>query len=482
MTVTVRIPTPLRAYAKGQASVTVSAANVGEALRALAADHGELRKHLFDESGALRPFVAVYVNGEDVRHLQQDATPVKSGDTLVIVPAVAGGQVGGGRSVASPYGLTRDEIRRYSRHLILPDVGLEGQRKLKEGRVLVIGTGGLGSPVALYLAAAGVGTIGLVDFDVVDETNLQRQILFSADHVGKSKVQAAKERLLSLNPGIEVVAHEERLTSGNALRVFADYDVIVDGTDNFPTRYLTNDACVLLGKPNVYGSIFQFEGQASVFWAEKGPCYRCLYPQPPPPGLVPSCAEGGVLGVLPGVVGAIQATEALKLLLGKGDSLVGRLILYDALGMTFTQLTLRKNAKCPACGTREIRALIDYEEFCGLRGQEPQAPQGRVPSVTATELAARLSAGEKIRLVDVRNPNEWEINRIEGATLIPLPVFPERVNELSTADEIVVYCHTGMRSMNATKFLLDLGFRKVRNLHGGIAAWGQEVDPEMPMY
>lgn len=479
MTVNIRIPTPLRQYAKGQADVSVKGGTVGDALKALTAEFADLRKQLYDEKGHLRSFVNVYVNNEDVRYLQNDRTPLKEGDTVVIVPAVAGGAI-----PRAPLSLSHEEIRRYSRHLIMPDVGMEGQRRLKAASVLCIGTGGLGSPIALYLAAAGVGRIGLVDFDVVDESNLQRQILFTTQEVGKSKVQVARDRLSALNPHIQLDAHEEKLTSQNALRIFRDYDVIVDGTDNFPTRYLTNDACVLLGKPNVYGSIFQFEGQATVFWAEKGPCYRCLYARPPPPGLVPSCAEGGVLGILPAVIGGIQATETLKIILGRGDALVGRLLVYDALGMQFTELKLKKNPACPACGTREITKLIDYEEFCGIRGQERVDEQQAqaIAQITPTELKARLDAGEKIKVLDVRNPNEWEICRIRDATLIPLPQLPERANELSTADEIVVHCHHGPRSMQAIGFLKALGFRKLRNLHGGIDAWAAQVEPEMARY
>jgi molybdopterin/thiamine biosynthesis adenylyltransferase/rhodanese-related sulfurtransferase len=376
--------------------------------------------------------------------------------------------------------LTHDEIRRYSRHLIMPEVGLAGQEKLKSGSVLVIGTGGLGSPVALYLAAAGIGRIGLVDFDLVDETNLQRQIIHGTKDVGRPKLYSARERMLDVNPNIDVVLHEAAIDSSNALEIMADYDVIVDGTDNFPTRYLTNDACVLLGKPNIYGSIFRFEGQASVFFAEEGPCYRCLFPEPPPPGLVPSCAEGGVLGVLPGVIGTIQATEAVKLLLGKGRPLIGRLLLYDALEMSFDEVQLRKNPDCPVCGENPtVTELIDYVQFCGL---DPAGALEPSWEITAVELASRLEAGERPVLLDVREPHEWEIAHLEGATLIPQGDLLARMSELSTADEIVLYCRSGERSARALNLLREAGFRRLKNLRGGINAWAQTVDPSLPRY
>ncbi len=372
------------------------------------------------------------------------------------------------------------EYRRYGRHLIMPEVGLEGQRRLKAARVLIIGTGGLGAPCSLYLAAAGVGTIGLVDFDVIDETNLHRQILYADKDVGKSKVQTAMERLRETNQNIMIKTYERQLTSENALEVFSEYDIIVDATDNFPTRYLTNDACVKLGKPNVYASIFRFEGQATVFYPKReGPCYRCLYPKPPPPGLVPSCAEGGVLGVLPGLVGLIQATEAVKLILNRGEPLIGRLLVYDALGMTFEELKIRRNPNCPVCSKdpSEIK-LIDYEQFCGITRDGSE----NLAVVNPTELYAELESGKKVRLIDVREPHEYEIAHIEGSTLIPLGELPSRVNELDTANELVMYCHTGQRSARATMFLRGLGFKKVRNLEGGIDAWAVEVDRSMNRY
>ena len=378
--------------------------------------------------------------------------------------------------------LSNDEILRYSRHLIMPEVGMEGQLKLKNAKVLLIGTGGLGAPLGLYLAAAGVGRMGLVDFDVVDFTNLQRQVTFGTDDVGKHKSEAARVRLSNLNPAIEIQSFETQLTSANALELFKDFDIIVDGTDNFPTRYLVNDACILLGKPNVYGSIFRFEGQATVFGMPDGPCYRCLYPEPPPPGLVPSCAEGGVLGVLPGIVGSIQAMETIKLILGRGDSLVGRLLLFDALGMKFRELKLRKNPNCPMCGpNRTIHELIDYYEFCGVRGEEGPAPDLQVPEMTPRELKARLDRGDDLFILDVREPHEYQICNLKGQ-LIPLGELPRRVHELDSSREIVAHCRSGKRSAEAVDFLKKAGFRKIHNLKGGILAWSDEVDPTVPKY
>src|SRR5277367_6452554 len=379
--------------------------------------------------------------------------------------------------------LSNNEIARYSRHLLLPEVGLEGQQKLKAAKVLCVGTGGLGSPLALYLAAAGVGTLGLVDFDVVDASNLQRQIIHSTADIGRKKLDSAEEKLSALNPAINIVRHETMLTSANALEILKDYDIVADGTDNFPTRYLVNDACVLTGKPNAYGSIFRFEGQASVFATEAGPCYRCLYPEPPPPGLVPSCAEGGVLGILPGLVGVIQATEVIKLILGQGDSLVGRLLLVDALGMKFRELKLRKNPDCPACGThRTITKLIDYDQFCGIRGAEA-APTtgGDLSEISVEELKKKLDAKEDIFVLDVREPHEYQICNLNGY-LIPLGDLPKRVAELDSSREIVAHCKMGGRSAKAVAFLQQSGFTKVHNLTGGITAWAERIDTKMPKY
>jgi sulfur-carrier protein adenylyltransferase/sulfurtransferase len=379
--------------------------------------------------------------------------------------------------------LSKEEIMRYSRHLIMPEVGMEGQLKLKQAKVLCIGTGGLGAPLGLYLAAAGVGRIGLVDFDKVDLTNLQRQILFDTNDIGRPKIEAATNRLRNLNPDIQIDTFETRLTSENALGILKDYDIVVDGTDNFPTRYLVNDACVILGKPNVYGSIFRFEGQITIFAYPGGPCYRCLYPEPPPPGLVPSCAEGGVLGVLPGIVGAIQAAETLKLIIGKGESLVGRLLLFDALAMRFRELKLRKNPECPVCGEHPtITKLIDYEEFCGIRGEESASPaQAAVPEISPRELKARLDRGDDLFVLDVREPHEFQICNL-GGHLIPLGELSRRVNELDSSREIVAHCRSGKRSAEAVEFLRSAGFRKVLNLKGGILAWSDEVDTSVPKY
>jgi sulfur-carrier protein adenylyltransferase/sulfurtransferase len=378
--------------------------------------------------------------------------------------------------------LSKEEILRYSRHLIMPEVGMDGQLKLKQAKVLCIGTGGLGAPLGLYLAAAGVGRLGLIDFDVVDFTNLQRQVLFANGDVGRPKSEAAASRLRELNPDIQVDRIETRLTSENALEILKDYDLIVDGTDNFPTRYLVNDACVLLGKQYVYGSIFRFEGQITIFADRTGPCYRCLYPEPPPPGLVPSCAEGGVLGVLPGIVGTIQAMEALKLIIGKGQPLVGRLLLFDALGMKFRELKLRKNPECPVCGEhRTITELIDYAEFCGVRGEEAEAPATSVPDITPRALKARLDRGDDIYVLDVREPHEYQICNI-GGHLIPLGELPLRAAELDSSQEIVAHCRSGKRSAEAVEFLRKAGFRKLWNLKGGILGWSDEVDPSVPKY
>jgi molybdopterin/thiamine biosynthesis adenylyltransferase/rhodanese-related sulfurtransferase/molybdopterin converting factor small subunit len=477
MTVTVHIPTPLRPYAGQSHEVRIEGRTLGEALGALTERYPDLRKHLYTPEGKLRSFVNVYVNDTDARYLDREATPLEESDEIRIIPSIAGGS-----APAPAPGLSASEILRYSRHLIMPEVGMEGQLKLKAAKVLAIGAGGLGSPLALYLAAAGVGKLGLVDFDVVDLTNLQRQILHSTDTVGKPKLESARARLAALNPEVDVHLHETRLSSENALELFRDYDIVVDGTDNFPTRYLVNDACVLTGKPNVYGSIFRFEGQVSVFGAPGGPCYRCLYPEPPPPGLVPSCAEGGVLGILPGTVGLIQATEAVKLILGIGEPLVGRLMLFDALRMSFRELRLRKDPDCPICGEhRTIHALIDYNQFCGVTTQ----PQETLPSdweIEPVELKKQLDRSEPLYLLDVREPHEWQICSIPGAHLIPLGQLASRMNQLSTADNIVAYCRSGVRSGKAVDLLRKSGFARIKNLKGGILAWSDQVDPSVPKY
>ncbi len=380
--------------------------------------------------------------------------------------------------------LTTDDLSRYSRHLILPEVGMEGQRKLKAARVLCIGTGGLGSPMAFYLAAAGIGTLGLVDFDVVDASNLQRQIIHSTKDIGRKKLDSAEEKLTALNPALKVVKHDTMLSSANALEILKDYDIVADGTDNFPTRYLVNDACVLLGKPNVYGSIFRFEGQASVFATEEGPCYRCLYPEPPPPGLVPSCAEGGVLGILPGLVGVIQATEVIKLILGNGQPLIGRLLLVDALNMRFRELKLRKNRECPVCGENPtVTQLIDYQQFCGIVPETPQesSVKNGIPQMTVKELKSRLDAGDDLQLIDVREPYEFQIAQI-GGKLIPQNDVPQRLAEIDRDREVVVHCRSGARSQRIAEFLKQNGYTRVANLAGGILAWSDEIDPKIQKY
>ena len=380
--------------------------------------------------------------------------------------------------------LTTDDLARYSRHLILPEVGMEGQQRLKAAKVLCVGTGGLGSPLALYLAAAGIGTLGLVDFDVVDASNLQRQIIHSTKDIGRKKIDSAAEKLNALNPALKVVKHETMLSRANALEILKDYDIVADGTDNFPTRYLVNDACVLLGKPNVYGSIFRFEGQASVFATEEGPCYRCLYPEPPPPGLVPSCAEGGVLGILPGLVGVIQATEVIKLILGNGSPLIGRLLLVDALNMRFRELKLRKNPECPVCGDHPtVTELIDYQNFCGIVPETPQEANVKngIPQITVKELKRRIDAGEDVQLIDVREPYEYQIAQI-GGKLIPQNDVPQRLAEIDRNREVVVHCKSGGRSQRIAEFLKQSGYPRVVNVAGGILAWSDEIDPKVQKY
>jgi sulfur-carrier protein adenylyltransferase/sulfurtransferase len=475
MAVKVLIPTPLRPYVEGRDTLELEGTSVGELLQRLAGEHAALKQHLFAADGRLRSFVNVYVNDRDIRRLAHQETRVSPGDVVSIIPSIAGGT-----AVAEQRPkLSHEEILRYSRHLILPDVGVEGQKKLKAARVLLVGAGGLGSPAALYLAAAGVGTLGLVDFDVVDKTNLQRQILHGTSAVGTPKLESARARIQDLNPNVQVETFETRLTSANALDIIREFDVVADGTDNFPTRYLVNDACVLLDKPNVYGSIFRFEGQASVFYAREGPCYRCLYAEPPPPGLVPSCAEGGVLGVLPGIIGSIQAMETIKLIVGAGEPLIGRLLLFDALKLQFRELKLEKDPECPVCGRHPtVTQLIDYEAFCGI-GAEP-AYDGA--EVTADELKRELDGGKPIVIVDVRERHEYEIAHIDGAVLLPLGELPERLHELDDHAEIVTHCHHGARSLKALEILKAAGFAKVRSLRGGIDAWAVNVEREMPRY
>jgi adenylyltransferase/sulfurtransferase len=481
------IPTPLRPFTEKQDAVEIDGNTIGELLQNLTTKYGGLKQHLYSADGKLRSFVNIYVNDDDIRYLQKDQTPLKKGDTVSIIPSVAGGapSVVTKEQRALPE-LSGDEVKRYSRHLIMPEVGVDGQRKLKAAKVLCIGAGGLGSPAAMYLAAAGIGTIGIVDFDVVDFSNLQRQIIHSTPDVGRPKLHSAKDRLTALNPNVRIETYEEALTSANALRLFEPYDVILDGTDNFPTRYLVNDACVISGKPNAYGSIFRFEGQASVFATKDGPCYRCLYPEPPPPGLVPSCAEGGVFGVLPGIIGVIQATETLKLVLGAGEPLIGRFLIYDALRMRFRELKLRKDADCPVCGTHPtVTTLIDYEQFCGVAPHQLAAaaqPATSADALTARELKAELDRGEVLQIIDVREPQEFQINRLPGSILIPLGDLPKRYVELDPNANLVMQCKSGMRSAKAQDFLRSKGFTRVRNLTGGVLGWIDQVDPSQPKY
>ncbi len=481
--ITVEVPGGLLGSSGGKARLTVRGSTVREVLDRCVEEHPGLRRYLFDPDGELRSFVSLYVNDTDTRDREGLATPLDEGDTVAIVPAISGGSAEPSEAPSDPptaLPLSREELRRYSRHLILSEVGVAGQKRLRESRVLVVGAGGLGAPVTLYLAAAGVGEIGLVDFDRVEASNLQRQVLYATSQIGRPKIEAARERLEDLNPGVTVRPYPEKLDRTNALGILRDYDVVVDGTDNFPTRYLVNDACVLLGKPDVFGSVYRFEGQASVFDARRGPCYRCLYSEPPPPGLVPSCAEGGVLGVLPGLIGLVQATEAVKLLLGIGEPLVGRLMLFDALGMQFRELRLKKNPDCVLCGPRATQTeLIDYPAFCGVVPEERTAT---LPEISAEGLAAELRGSEPPLLVDVREPGEWAIAHLPGARLIPRAQLAERVTELAAAPAIVVYCKSGGRSALAQRLLLELGFDRVRNLRGGLDAWAREVDPTMPQY
>jgi sulfur-carrier protein adenylyltransferase/sulfurtransferase len=484
----VHIPTPLRAYTDKLDTVEVDGATVGDALSHLTTQYPELKKHLYTDEGRLRHFVNIYLNDDDIRYLEKEHTALKDGDSLSIIPSVAGGSGAAGVETPALPTLEHDEVQRFSRHLILPEVGMEGQRKLKAASVLCIGAGGLGSPALLYLAAAGIGRLGIVDFDVVDVSNLQRQVIHGTPDVGRPKLHSARDRVLELNPHAKVELHEVALSSQNALDLFRGYDVIVDGTDNFPTRYLVNDACVLLGIPNAYGSIFRFEGQASVFATKGGPCYRCLYPEPPPPGLVPSCAEGGVLGVLPGIIGVIQATEAIKLILGAGEPLVGRFLIYDALRMRFRELKLRRDPECPVCGDNPtVKQLIDYEQFCGLKPPPSAAPaagaqQDEIPAVTVEELKARLDANDDLLVIDVREHHEVDICRIAGSTVIPLGELPNRLAEVPRDRDVVVHCKMGGRSAKAVGILRQAGYDNAENLTGGILAWIDRIDPTQPKY
>jgi adenylyltransferase/sulfurtransferase len=471
----------------GRSSVDVEAQTAREALTRLTESNERLRAQLIDDDGELRNFVNIYVGASNLRDLPEDPV-LEEGAELSIIPSIAGGRASEVMAVGSSFeaeqvGLTTAELRRYSRHLLIPEVGVEGQERLKRARVLLVGAGGLGSPIALYLTAAGVGTIGIVDHDVVDFTNLQRQILHDTSSVGTSKLESARARLHAINPDVEVETFETRLDSGNALEIMQGWEVVVDGSDNFPTRYLVNDAAVLLGMPTVYGAIFRFEGQVSVFGAEEGPCYRCLFREPPPAELAPSCADAGVFGVLPGIVGTIQATETIKLILGQGLPLSGRILLIDALQMQFRELSIQADPSCPVCGENPtITELIDYEEFCGVNVDRDGSAEG-VPEIEVTQLQRWLDEGRDFQLIDVREPYEWQICNLEpqGARLTPLGVFPTIVGELDPATPLVVYCRSGARSAMAVEKLRETGFDAI-NLKGGILAWAEEVDESMPTY
>lgn len=478
--IAILIPTALRQFTEGLSEVTLDAETVAKAVAILTKTYPDLEKHLFTENKTLRSFVNIYVNENDIRRENGLETKLKDGDTVMLIPSIAGGS--GREEARSLPELTKDEITRYSRHLILPEVGIDGQRRLKSSRVLVIGTGGLGAPLLLYLAAAGIGTIGIVDFDFVEESNLQRQIIHGTRDIGRPKTASAADRIKAINPKVKVEIFNTRLTSQNALDIIGDFDVVADGTDNFPTRYLVNDACVFLGKPNVYGSIFRFEGQASVFYADKGPCYRCLYAAPPPPGLVPSCAEGGVLGVLPAIVGSIQANETIKLLLDDGDTLINRLLLFDAWKMKFRELKLFKEPNCPVCGSNPtITELIDYEEFCGLKSHLTE--ENDIEEITASELKRRLDCKEAIQIIDVREPHECAIAKLPGTRIIPQGQIVRRQGELDPEHDTVVVCKIGTRSALTIKALQESGYTgRLLNLKDGITAWADDVDHGMAKY
>ncbi len=469
-----RIPSPLRRFTGGTSALTIEGDTVQDALNELFRTYPDLQPHLLTPEGELRNFVNLFLNGENIHQLKGLETEVPAGSDLRIIPAIAGGC----DDDLPP--LYPREFIRYSRHLHLPEVGVKGQRKLKASKVLVVGAGGLGSPVSLYLTAAGVGTIGIVDFDVVDTSNLQRQILYGVSQEGKSKARSARDRLKDLNPHVEIVVHETPLNSENALEIIAQYDLVVDGTDNFPTRYLVNDACVLLGKPNVYGSIYRFDGQVSVFNYEGGPCYRCLYPEPPPPNLVPSCAEGGVLGVLPGIIGTLQANEALKILLRIGNPLSGRFLIFDALALDFNELKIKRNENCVVCGDHPvITKLIDYVEFCGIPGAEGKR---NYREISVKELHQKLQNGSRPVLLDVREDFELEISKLPHAIHIPVDQLPSRLEDLEPESEIVVFCRVGSRSAQICEFLTNHNFKNVVNLAGGINAWAREIDPSVLLY
>jgi molybdopterin/thiamine biosynthesis adenylyltransferase/rhodanese-related sulfurtransferase/molybdopterin converting factor small subunit len=477
--ITVELPPSMRQLLDHERAIVGRGETVEEVLRHLVEDEPTLTHHVFSPAGTIRTSIIVLVNDDDVRYRQRGRTPVKAGDRILLVPALAGGAPRRNAAVRRPSrALSNEERHRYSRHLLLPEIGERGQRRLRSSKVLIVGMGGLGSPAALYLAAAGVGTIGVVDDDRIDASNLQRQVLYGTSEVGRPKVRAAARRLRELNPLVRVVVHPERLTSGNALRILRQYDIVLDGTDNFPTRYLVNDACALLRRPYVFGSVYRFEGQISVFDAAHGPCYRCLFPAPPPPELVPSCAEGGVLGVVPGLIGVWQATEVLKLVLGIGTPLRGRILLVDTLAGSVREVRVRKDPRCPVCSRHPTqKGLIDYPSFCGVTDAAAAGPE-----VTAAALRRELDGPHPPALIDVREPGEWAIVHLPGARLVPKGQVERRLREIPRRGPVVVYCKSGRRSADAVRFLREHGFQNVRSLAGGIDAWTEQVDPSLPTY
>ncbi|MDR1614190.1 MAG: molybdopterin-synthase adenylyltransferase MoeB [Campylobacteraceae bacterium] len=474
MAVTVLIPTALRQFTQNFSEVEIEASSVEEALKKLKEIYPDLEKHIFADNNTLRSFVNVYVNEDDIRQKDGIKTAVKSGDTIMLIPSIAGG------TDLKDEPLSKEETTRYSRHLILPEVGIEGQKRLKEAKVLLIGSGGLGAPIALYLAAAGIGTIGIVDFDEVDVSNLQRQIIHTTKDIGRPKIASAADKIKAINPHVKILSYNTKLSSGNALDIIKNFDAVADCTDNFPTRYLVNDACVILNKPSFYGSIYRFDGQASVFYAKEGPCYRCLYPSPPPAGFAPSCAEGGVLGVLPGIVGCIQANEIIKFLLGAKDLLIGRLLTFDAWKIKFRELKIQKDENCPICGKHPvINSLIDYEDFCGLKGKNEQ----KVEEISAVELKNRLEKKEAINIIDIREPHEYAIAKLPDSRIIPLGQVVRRMREIDPKNDTVFVCKVGTRSIYAIKALQEAGFEgRLLNLKNGVLAWAQSVDKEMAVY
>ncbi|MDR2342686.1 MAG: molybdopterin-synthase adenylyltransferase MoeB [Campylobacteraceae bacterium] len=476
MAVTILIPTALRQFTQNFSEVEVEALSVEEALGKLKGLYPDLKKHIFADDNTLRNFVNVYVNEDDIRQKDGIKTTVKEGDTIMLIPSIAGGT----DLKDEPLSFSKEEITRYSRHLILPEVGLEGQKRLKNAKVLLVGSGGLGAPIALYLAAAGIGTIGIVDFDEVDVSNLQRQIIHTTKDIGRPKIASAADKIKAINPHVKVLSFNTKLSSGNALDIIKDFDAVADCTDNFPTRYLVNDACVILGKPSFYGSIYRFDGQASVFYAKKGPCYRCLYPSPPPSGFAPSCAEGGVLGVLPGIVGCIQANEIIKFLLGAKDLLIGRLLTFDAWKIKFREFKIQKDENCPICGKHpSIKDLIDYEDFCGLKSEAGEI----VEEISAEELKNRLENKEAVNIIDIREPHEYAIAKLPNSKIIPLGQVVRRMEEIDPKNDTIFVCKVGTRSVYAIRALKEAGFEgRLLNLKNGVLAWAQNVDKEMAVY